>query len=108
MVRNVDPTESLTIRAPQHVNQRTVGTLDSLVDDAIARKAGIVDVAMDSVQSVDSAGLNWLVAVNERLQSLGMKLRLADPPELVQDILLATRLDTRFAVHCSMGGLRHA
>ncbi|HVS69802.1 MAG TPA: STAS domain-containing protein [Phycisphaerae bacterium] len=108
MVRNIDPPESAVIRAPQHMNQRTVGTLDTLVDDTIVRKVGIVDVAMDGVQSVDSAGLNWLIAVNERLQSLNMKLRLADPPELVQDILLATRLDTRFAVHCSMGAMRHA
>ena len=109
MVRNTEsPSRTAVVVAPQFISQRTVGGLDRLIDDAIAQRPELIDMAMGGVQGLDSAGLGWLVSVQERLSGLGMKLRLADPSELVQDILLATRLDTRFAVHCTTGVARHA
>ncbi len=109
MVRNVEPElRPAVIAAPQFITQRTLGNLERLMEQAIAEKPDVIDMALGNVQGIDSAGLGWLVGVQERLSGLGMKLRLADPTELIQDILMATRLDTRFAVHCTTGSGRHA
>jgi anti-anti-sigma factor len=109
MVRNIEAVnKTVTVTAPQFISQRTLGGLDRLIDDAIAQRPEVIDMALDAVQGLDSAGLGWLVSVQDRLSGLGMKLRLADPSELVQDILMATRLDTRFAVHCTTGVVPNA
>jgi anti-anti-sigma factor len=109
MVRNINPElRTLTVIAPQSISQRTLGGLDRLIDDAITQKPDIIDVAMAAVQGVDSTGLGWLISVQERLGGLGIKLRLTDASDLVQDILLATRLETRFSLHCTSGVPSHA
>jgi hypothetical protein len=109
MVRNVDPELRIaTVIAPQFISQRTVGGMDRLIDDAITQKPEVIDIALAAVQGLDSVGLGWLISVQERLAGLSMKLRLTDASDLVLDILLATRLETRFALHCTAGVLPHA
>ncbi|HEY4329915.1 MAG TPA: STAS domain-containing protein [Phycisphaerae bacterium] len=100
MVRNeVDRgMQSVSIVAAQQIIQRTLPTLERKVDDAIVGKPEAIDLILSGVQIVDSAGLNWLIAVNGRLESLGIPLRLRDPSPVMADVLLATRLDSRFIV----------
>ena len=99
MGRDLDPgTQAIAISAPQQVVQRTLAPLERQIDDAIAAKLPTIDIALSEVQLIDSAGLNWLLSVLGRLQTLDMKLRLIDPSPIMVDVLLATRLDSRFAV----------
>jgi anti-anti-sigma regulatory factor len=90
--------KSHVITAPQQILQRNIPTIERQFDDAVAAKATVVDFVLSAVQIVDSAGLNWLLSCQGRLESMGMKLRMVDPSPLMADVLLATRLDTRFLV----------
>jgi anti-anti-sigma factor len=113
MVRNVEPESRLTqVTSPQQLNAQSLLSLERMVDDAILHKPGGVALNLAGVQSVDSAGLNWLVNLQKRLVGQGMLLVLQDPNALLQDIFTATRLDTRFkmthsAAGAEEGSLRH-
>jgi anti-anti-sigma regulatory factor len=90
--------ETAPIIAPQQIVQRTIPALELHVDDAVAAKPAVVDMILAGVLIIDSAGLNWLLAVQSRLETLGLRLRLLDPPPIISDVLLATRLDSRFTI----------
>ena len=104
MVRNADGVmQAVSIAAAQQVLSRTLAQLERKVDEAIAGKPPFVDLVVSNVQIIDSAGLNWMLAVQGRLETLGIKLRLVDPSSIMVDVLMATRLDTRLTVHQSNG-----
>ena len=88
----------MPIVAAQQILQRTIPNLERQFDDAIAAKPAAVDFVVTAVQIIDSAGLNWLLSCNGRLETMGIKLRLVDPSPTMADVLAATRLDTRFLV----------
>jgi len=90
--------QSTTITAAQQIVQRTIPTLERRIDDVIAGKPAFVDLDVAHVQIIDSAGLNWLLSLQGRLETLGSKLRLPDPSPIMADALLATRLDTRLSI----------
>lgn len=96
MVRNVD--NAAVITAPQQISQRTMATLERQVDDAIAQRAAAVHIYLAATQSIDSAGLNWLVNTHNRLTVAEIPLRLVEVPAIISDIFLATRLDTRLTI----------
>jgi anti-anti-sigma factor len=99
MIHSVDSSaETVPISASQQFIQRTLPVLERRVDEAIAGKLGGLDLVMSNVQIIDSAGLNWLLSVQGRLETLGIRLRLLDPSPIMADVLLATRLDSRFTV----------
>jgi anti-anti-sigma factor len=98
MASSVRTMETVPIIASQQIVQRTVSSLERNVDDAIVGKPEVVDLILSSVLLVDSAGLNWLLSVQSRLQTMGIRLRLMDPSPIMADVLLATRLDSRFTV----------
>jgi anti-anti-sigma factor len=89
---------SVSITAAQQVTQRTLPALERRLDEVLAAKPDVVDVLLAAVQIVDSAGLNWLLSIQSRLETLGARLRLVDPSPIMADVLLATRLDARFTV----------
>jgi anti-anti-sigma factor len=89
------------IPAAQQVVQRNLPALERRLDDAISSKPTIIDFAMSSVQVIDSASLDWLLAVATRLETAGIKMRLLDPSAVMADALLATRLDSRFVIETS-------
>jgi anti-anti-sigma factor len=99
MMHSVDTgAEAVPITASQQIIQRTLPVLERRVDEAIAGKPAVLDLVTSSVQIIDSAGLNWLLSVQGRLETLGIRLRLLDPSPILADVLLATRLDSRFTV----------
>ena len=49
------------------------------MDDAIAAKPECIDLVMSNVQVIDSAGLNWILTVQTRLEQTGTKLRNRQP-----------------------------
>ena len=105
MVRSIERgMETVPIIASQQITQRTIPTMDRKVDEAITGKPGVVDMILSSVQIVDSAGLNWLLAVQTRLETMGIRMRLLDPSPIIADVLLATRLDSRFTVEVTGDG----
>jgi anti-anti-sigma factor len=96
-------TQTLPVTAPQQVIQRTLPTLERQIDDALAAKPQGLDLLLSAIQIIDSHGLNWLLSLQARLESLDVRLRLVDPSAIVADALLATRLDSRFLIHMSSG-----
>ena len=104
MVRNSeDIIQAVSIAAAQQVLARTLPLLERKVDEAIAGKPPFVDLVVSNVQIIDSAGLNWILAVQARLEGMGIKLRLVDPSPIMDDVLLATRLDSRLLVERTAG-----
>lgn len=100
MVRNSDPgMHAVPITAADQIVQRTIPLLERDVDNAIGTKPLAIDLVLAPVQIIDSAGLNWLIGLQNRLESLGMRLRIMDPSPVVSDIFLATRLAARFTIH---------
>ena len=105
MVRNIERgMETVPIIASQQIIQRTIPAMERKVDEAITGKPGVVDMVLSAVQIVDSAGLNWLLAVQTRLETTGIRMRLVDPSPIMADVLLATRLDSRFKVEVTGEG----
>jgi anti-anti-sigma factor len=104
VIRTVDRgMQSISIMAAQQVVQRTLPALERQLDEVIAGKPGVIDLVMSAVQIVDSTGLNWLLALQARLETLGIRMRLVDPSPVMADVLLATRLDARFTVEVTGG-----
>jgi anti-anti-sigma factor len=97
MVRNVNA-GAVTIIAPQQITQRTVNGIDRQLDDAITQRVGVVQLNLSGTLIVDSAGLNWLLNAQSRLAATEIRLQLEEVPAIVQDILLATRLDSRLTI----------
>lgn len=97
MVRNVNA-GAVTIIAPQQISQRTINGMDRQLDDAITQRVGVVDLNVSATQIVDSAGLNWLLNAQSRLAATNIRLQLVEVPTILQDVLLATRLDSRLTV----------
>ncbi|HUO07370.1 MAG TPA: STAS domain-containing protein [Phycisphaerae bacterium] len=97
MVRNVNAGAAL-IDAPQQISQRTVNGIDRDLDEAITQRAPNVALNLSATQIIDSAGLNWLLNAQSRLAASNITLHLVAVPPIVVDILLATRLDSRFTV----------
>ena len=92
---------AVSVTAAQQIVSRTIPLLERKFDDALAGKPAAIDLILSAVQIVDSAGLNWLVALQIRLESLGTRLRLVELSPVMADVLLATRLDTRLGVAVS-------
>ena len=99
MVRSAGQSmQSVHVPVAQQVLQRTLATLERRIDEAVAGKPEAVDLMMSNVQLVDSAALNWLLAIRMRLETMGIQLRIVNPSPVMKDVLLATRLDTRLTV----------
>lgn len=90
--------QTAQIVAPQQVVQRSIPTLERQVDDAVAARPQAIDLVVSAVQVVDSAGLNWVLALPQRLETLNIRLRLVNPSSIMADALMATRLDARFTI----------
>jgi anti-anti-sigma factor len=97
------PLQAATVAAAQQIVARTISLLERKIDDAAASKPEAIDLALSAVQIIDSAGLNWLLATQARLEAQGTKLRLVDLSPIMADALLATRLDTRLVVPSKNG-----
>jgi anti-anti-sigma factor len=93
--------QTVQILAPQQVVQRSIPTLERQVDDAVASRPQTIDLVVSAIQVVDSAGLNWMVALLQRLETLNIRLRLVNPSSIMSDALMATRLDARFTIQNS-------
>lgn len=67
-------------------------------------EAGVLDVVLDlgGLDLADSAGLEALLDLQERLAEHGGRLRLAAAGPALRSILAVTRLDGRFEVHESV------
>jgi anti-anti-sigma factor len=89
---------SVPITAAQQIVQRTLPTLELRFDEVIAAKPPVIDLVLAAVQIVDSVGLNWLLSMQARLATMDIRMRLVDPSPIMADVLLATRLDSRFTV----------
>ena len=111
MVRNVDTDVRLQlIHLPAHLAQGSLASLDRQVDQAIVAKTEVVGLEMSGVQTLDSAALNWLLTVQNRLAAQGIQMQLQHPSILCSDIFVATRLDHRFkivAMATQDGEVRH-
>ena len=90
--------QSVHVAVAQQVLQRTLATLNAKSTKPSPGKPEAVDLMMSNVQLVDSAALNWLLAVRMRLETLGIQLRIVNPSPVMKDVLLATRLDSRLIV----------
>ncbi len=105
MVRNIEANPgSFQVLASQQISSQTITALERQIDDAIHRKPDVVNLNLAGVQTIDSAGLNWLLATQTRLGGHGIQLTLQDPSALLHDVFLATRLDSRFKISCSATG----
>ena len=99
MVRNVNPDASARIvSAPQHMTQTCLPGLDQQIDQALAAKPSAILLDLSTLQAVDSASLNWLLQTLARLATQQVELRIHNPSETCHDVLLATRLDSRFTI----------
>ena len=99
MVRNITPDASAKIvSAPQHMTQTCLPGLDQQIDQALAGKPGAILLDLSALQAVDSASLNWLLQTQTRLAAQQVELRIHNPSDTCHDVLLATRLDSRFTI----------
>jgi anti-anti-sigma factor len=97
MVRNVNA-GAVTIVAPQQITQRTVNGIDRQLDDAITQRVGVVELNLGGTQIIDSTGLTWLLNAHSRLAATQIRMQLVEVPAVIEDVLMATRLDGRLTI----------
>lgn len=99
MVRNVDTAEQPRLIAPpaQFV-ESALPALDHQVVQSILEKPEAVAVDLSGVQGIDSAALNWLLAVQQRMSTQNIRFYLANPCHFCMAVFTATRLDQRFKI----------
>jgi anti-anti-sigma factor len=93
--------QAVSVRAPQQVVQRSIPLLERQIDELIAGRPQALELDLSQLQVIDSTGLNWLLSQLARLESLNVCLVLSEPSPLLMDVLVATRLDTRFRIQSS-------
>ena len=99
MVRNSSPDlEGHIVPLPEAFNQAALGAIDRQIDTAIASNPETLTIEMSLIQAVDSAALNWLLAVQTRLAGLGIQMVIHNPSALATDVLVATRMEHRFQI----------
>lgn len=112
MVRNVEPqAKTVELTPPSNMNLQSIAPLEQAIEGALGHKPDVIMIKMNELVSIDSVGLNWLLAMQTQLAGLGIVLAIKNPNPLVHDILTATRLDHRFKIEHpeeSIAGGRHA
>jgi anti-anti-sigma factor len=96
MVRNItQPDQATVITAPVQLHQQALEALDHQIVQALLRRPAALALDCAEVQTVDSASLNWMLAVQNRvtLQNITFSIRNASP--LLRDVFKATRLDKK-------------
>ncbi len=102
MIRNAEPDPGRGIlELPESFTQASLGTIDRLMDTALAGNPELLNVDLGRISAVDSAALNWLIATQTRLAGLGIQMVLQNPSALITDVLIATRLEHRFQLMCN-------
>lgn len=111
MVRNIQPDHhTQVLNAPTVLNESILGSLDHQIVQAVLLKPTALALDCTPVQSVDSATLNWLLAVQSRLAMQDIHFFIQNASPYLQSIFIATRLDNRlkFASETSSVELDHA
>ena len=99
MVCNSNPDlDGHIVPLPESFNQAALGAIDRQIDTAIAGNPTVLTIDMSLIQSVDSAALNWLLAVQTRLAGLGIQMVVHNPSALARDVFIATRMEHRFQI----------
>jgi anti-anti-sigma regulatory factor len=102
MVHNADPeTGRSSLELPESFTQASLGTIDRLMDTALAGNPELLKVDLSRINTVDSAALNWLLATQTRLAGLSIQMILQNPSALITDVLVATRMENRFQLVCN-------
>lgn len=96
MVRNIQP-DPLTqvLNAPTVLNESILGSLDHQIVQAMLLKPTTIAFDGTPVQSVDSATLNWLLAVQSRLAMQNINFIIQNSSAYLHSVFIATRLDNR-------------
>lgn len=109
MVRNSHlEGRSAQLSCPPTLAQASLAAMERQVDEALLAKPESVWVDLAAVQAVESAGLEWLIVVQSRLAAQGIQLVLKRPSKLMSDVLIATRLDSRFRIDSPEQEASHA
>lgn len=74
-------------------------TFDRALGECVQRGAKHAILSMEAVEFVDSAALESMLALQERLGEAGGQLRLVRPDDTVVTILTLTRLDLALESH---------
>ncbi|HUW32150.1 MAG TPA: STAS domain-containing protein [Planctomycetota bacterium] len=71
---------------------------------------GNVKIIMDmnAVPFIESAGLQMLLDASEDAAACGGGLRIVNPSDIVRDILMATRLNSRIEMHKELADARRS
>jgi len=65
-------------------------------------------VDMNAVPFIESDGLEMLLNVSEDATACGGGLRIANPSDIVKDIIISTRLNTKIEMHQELADARRS
>jgi anti-anti-sigma factor len=97
MVRNSELASDI-IKPPESITQSALGGLDKQIDAAVDAHSSSVMIDFSGVESIDSAGLNWLLEAQTRLARTDIALLIQNPSPFCLDVFIATRLETRLKI----------
>jgi len=76
--------------------------LESMFNEAMEKQKSEIILDCEAMSFVDSAGLELLVAMDEKLKKRGGVLKMVAPNAVCNDILVATRLKNLFHVYADI------
>jgi anti-anti-sigma factor len=89
-----------TILTPkEHLTHQNREEMETLFSEAMNQQKTMIILDCKTVSFIDSAGLELLVEINEKLRTRGGILKIVALNELCKEILVATRLIGHFHVY---------
>jgi anti-anti-sigma regulatory factor len=89
---------------PAALSQNNLAALERQVDSVLSTGPSIVAVDVSNIDAAESAALEWLCALQNRIITNNAKMVLRKPSPVMRDILIATRLDHKFQIETATGG----
>jgi anti-sigma B factor antagonist len=101
VVGNQDDSVVVTVRG--HLDVDSAPVLTTTLEQVLDRPAPRVVVDLSGVDFCDSIGLSTFVVGHNRAVAAGGWLRLADPPEFLEQLLDTVGLAQRLGVYATVG-----
>jgi len=82
--------------------------LEALLDEQMSRGRVKIVLDLNAVPFIESEGLEILLDASERAASKGGGIRIANPSDIVRDIMVATRLGNKIELHAELNEARRS
>jgi anti-anti-sigma regulatory factor len=98
MILDLNASTLSVVQVPAHFNQPTILVLERQLEPLLRAQERVITLDFSKVSLVDSAALNWLLELQQRMAATMAQLQIRSPSVVMRDAFIATRLDSRLKI----------